>query len=235
MKSLRLFALAAIILATSGCASNAIKSEPMADDGQAAVNDPWEGYNRRVYGFNNAVDKVVLRPVAKAYDWVTPDPVQASIGKFFGNLREPVTAVNQALQLRPGQAAQTVGRFVVNSTVGVAGLFDPATSFGIPKGNEDFGQTLGAWGWRDSRYFVMPLLGPRTVRDTVGMFGDQPLSPLGRVDSTGLANSLTLVQMADGRARMLQMDGMREYAVDEYAMVRDMWMKRRTEQIEKDL
>jgi phospholipid-binding lipoprotein MlaA len=239
MKSFRVFALVAIVLSTSACASRPLKSDAapiaVAAPEQTAVNDPWEGYNRRVYGFNNTVDKVVMRPVAVAYDWITPDPVQASVTRFFGNLREPATAVNQALQMRPVKAVQTLGRFVVNTTVGVAGLFDPATRFGMAKEQEDFGQTLATWGWRDSRYFVMPLLGPRTVRDTVGMFGDQPLSPIGRVDNTVLANSLTLLQMADGRASMLQVDGMREFALDEYVMVRDMWMQKRSFQIEKDL
>lgn len=240
MNSSRLFALAAIVLGTSACASRPTQSEAvpaaasvaMAEPVQTGVSDPWEGYNRRMYGFNNAIDKAVIRPVAVAYEKVTPDPVQTSVSRFFGNLREPATAVNQALQLHPLKAAQTLGRFVLNSTVGMAGLFDPATRLGMPKGNEDFGQTLAIWGWRDSRYVVMPLLGPRTVRDTVGMLGDQPLSPLGRVDSAQLANSLTLLQMADGRAQLLQVDGMREFAVDEYAMVRDAWMQRRAGQVE---
>ena len=245
MKSFRLFALVVVVLATSACASRPITSEqatkpvavatPEAEPDQAGVNDPWEGYNRRMYGFNNAVDKALIRPVAVAYEWVTPNQVKNSIIKFFGNLREPVTAVNQALQMRPTQAVQTLGRFVVNSTVGVAGLFDPATSFGIAKESEDFGQTLATWGWQDSRYFVMPLFGPRTVRDTVGMFGDMPLSPIGQINDTALANTLTLLQMTDARARVLPMEGMREFAVDEYSMVRDEWMQRRAYQIKKDM
>lgn len=245
MKSLRLFTLVAIILATSACASRPIASEqaskpvavfaPHAEPEQASVNDPWEGYNRRMYGINNAVDKAVIRPVAVAYERITPNPVKNSITKFFGNLREPVTAVNQALQMRPTQAVQTMGRFVVNSTVGVAGLFDPATHFGIAKENEDFGQTLATWGWQDSRYFVMPLFGPRTIRDTVGMFADMPLSPIGRMSDVGLANTLTVLQMTDARAGALTMDGMREFALDEYVTVRDIWIQRRAAQIKKDM
>jgi phospholipid-binding lipoprotein MlaA len=188
-----------------------------------------------MYSVNSALDKGLIRPVAVAYDWITPDPVQAGVTRFFGNLREPVTAVNQALQMRPAPAAQSLGRFVVNSTLGVGGLFDPATRLGMTREQEDFGQTLATWGWRDSRYVVVPLLGPRTLRDTVGMFGDQPLSPIGRIDRAGVADKLTLLQMADGRARALPVDGMRELALDEYAVVRDAWMNRRAEQIEKDL
>lgn len=245
MKFLRLFTLVAIFVATSACASRPIASEQaskpvavataQAEPDQAGTSDPWEGYNRRMYGFNSTVDRAVIRPVAVAYERVTPTPVKNSITKFFGNLREPVTAVNQALQMRPTQAVQTMGRFVVNSTVGVAGLFDPATHFGIAKKNEDFGQTLATWGWQDSRYFVMPLFGPRTVRDTVGMFGDMPLSPIGRINDVGLANTLTLLQMTDARAGALPMEGMREFALDEYVTVRDVWMQRRAYQIKKDM
>jgi phospholipid-binding lipoprotein MlaA len=242
MKIFRVAALATIVVGASACASRPVKSDapPVAvmggeDAAPARVNDPWEDFNRRTYGFNNALDKVVIRPVAVAYDWIVPDQVQASVARFFGNLREPATAVNQALQQRPAKAVRTLGRFVVNSTVGLAGLFDPASRFGMAREQEDFGQTLATWGWRDSRYFVMPLFGPRTVRDTVGMFGDQPLSPIGRVDNTALANSLTALQITDARAGMLQVDGMHEFALDEYAMVRDMWMRKRAAQIDKDL
>lgn len=236
MKALRTSVLVAMVLATTACGHRPIKSDSVITPvAKQPASDPWEGYNRKMYSVNSGIDKVVMRPVARAYDWVTPDPVQASVSKFFGNLREPVTAVNQALQLRPGPAVQSLGRFVVNSTVGLGGLFDPATRFGMAKEQEDFGQTLATWGWRDSRYVVMPLLGPRTVRDVVGMFGDQPLSPTGRIDSASVADKLTLLQMADARARILPLDGTRELALDEYAVVRDAWMNKRTQQIEKDL
>lgn len=202
--------------------------------GHQEPNDPWEGYNRRIHRFNNAADRFVTRPLAIAYDKVTPDPVQASIGKFFGNLREPGTAVNEILQGRPVHAAQTIGRFLVNTTVGVGGLFDPATRFGMPQYNEDLGQTFAMWGWRDSRYLVLPLLGPRTARDSVGMLGEQPLSPLGYVKNSMTANGLSILQLADGRSRMLPMDEMRKGATDDYALVRDMWMQRRNHQIDQD-
>jgi len=203
--------------------------------GEKGGNDPWEGYNRRIYSFNNTFDKAIARPLAIAYEKVMPDPAQVSVTRFFGNLREPATAVNQALQGRPVNALRTLGRVVVNSTVGVAGLFDPATHFGMQRDHEDFGQTLAVWGWRDSRYFVMPLLGPRTVRDTVGIFGDQPLSPIGSVDNSAVAYSLNVLQLTDARAHLLPMDDTRREALDEYLMVRDAWMQRRSYQIEKDL
>lgn len=203
---------------------------------EALANDPWEGYNRRMYAVNNVFDKYVARPVATAYAKVTPEPVKSSVTRFFKNLGEPATAVNQVLQGRPANSVQSLGRFVVNTTVGLGGLFDPATSFGMPKqDDEDFGQTLATWGWRDSRYFVMPLLGPRTLRDTVSLVGDQPLSPISYVGDTGVAYTLRAVQLVDGRARALPMDDARKYALDEYIMVRDAWMLRRNRQIEQDL
>lgn len=202
--------------------------------GPEGVKDPWEGYNRRIHRFNNAADRYFARPLAIAYDKVTPDPVQASIGKFFGNLREPGTMVNQVLQGRPVRAAQTLGRFLVNTTVGIGGLFDPASRFGMPNYNEDLGQTFGMWGWRNSRYLVLPLLGPRTARDSVSMLGEQPLSPLGYVGSSMAANGLRILQMADGRSRLLPTDDVRKQAVDEYALVRDAWLQRRNRQIDQD-
>jgi phospholipid-binding lipoprotein MlaA len=200
------------------------------------VRDPWEGFNRKMHGFNNVLDRFVFRPVAVGYDKITPDPVQSGVSRFFGNLRLPVTAVNQALQGRPSQAGQSLGRFVVNSTAGVAGVFDPAAHIGMPKRDgEDFGQTLATWGWRDSRYLVMPLLGPRTVRDTVSILGDSTLSPIGQIDSSGVADKLQILQMVDGRAQMLLMDQVRKDALDDYTFVRDAWAQRRNRQIEQDL
>jgi len=211
-----------------------IEEETALIYGNKDVKDPWEGYNRRIHRFNNAADRFFVRPLAVAYDKVTPDPVQASIGKFFGNLREPGTAVNEILQGRPVRATQTLGRFLVNATVGVGGLFDPATRFGMPQYKEDLGQTFAMWGWRDSRYLVLPLLGPRTARDSVSILGEQRLSPLSYVKNSMTANGLTILQLTDGRSRMLPMDEMRKGAVDDYALVRDMWMQRRNHQIDRD-
>jgi phospholipid-binding lipoprotein MlaA len=201
-----------------------------------AVRDPWEGFNRKMHSFNNVLDRFVFRPVAVGYDKITPDPVQSGVSRFFGNLRLPVTAVNQALQGRPGQAGQSLGRFVVNSTAGIAGVFDPAAHIGMPKRDgEDFGQTLATWGWRDSRYLVMPLLGPRTVRDTVSIAVDSPMSPISQIDKSGVADKLTIMQMVDGRAQMLPLDQVRKDALDDYTFVRDAWAQRRNRQIEQDL
>ncbi|MDQ2139882.1 VacJ family lipoprotein [Alcaligenaceae bacterium B3P038] len=212
------------------------EQDPEEEYATSVVQDPWERFNRKMHSFNNVLDRFVLRPVSVGYDRITPDPVQSGVSRFFGNLRLPATAVNQALQGRPGQAGDSIGRFVVNSTVGIAGLFDPATHIGLPqRAGEDFGQTLATWGWRDSRYLVMPLLGPRTVRDTASIVVDSPMSPISQIDKSGVADKLTIMQMVDGRAQMLKMDQVREDSLDDYTFVRDAWYQRRNRQIEQDL
>jgi phospholipid-binding lipoprotein MlaA len=203
---------------------------------QVLVHDHLEGFNRRMHGFNNVADKLVLRPLAVGYDKITPEPIQAGVSRFFANLRMPATAVNQALQGRPGDAGRSLGRFTLNTTVGIAGVFDPASHFGMPKrDDEDFGQTLATWGWRDSRYLVLPLLGPRTVRDALGIIGDRPLSPIGQVQDSGAASGLQLMEIVNVRTRMLPIDKFRREAFDDYIFVRDAWAQRRNNQIQQDL
>jgi phospholipid-binding lipoprotein MlaA len=202
---------------------------------QKLVPDPWEGFNRKMHGFNNAADKFVLRPLAVGYKKIAPEPVQAGVSRFFANLSMPVTVVNQALQGRPGDAATSLGRFAVNTTVGIVGVFDPASHFGMPKRDgEDFGQTLATWGWRDSRYLVLPLLGPRTVRDALGMVGDQPLSPIAQIQDGGVASGLQALEIVDVRTRLLPVDQFRRDALDDYLFVRDAWIQRRNHQIKQD-
>lgn len=204
-------------------------------DPQAPVDDPWEGFNRHVHDFNNTADQLVFRPLAVGYDTVAPAPVKAGVSRFFANLGMPATAVNQALQGRPRHAAQSLGRFAVNFTVGIGGVFDPATHFGVPQHSpQDFGQTLATWGWSESRYLVLPLFGPRTLRDTVAIVGDQPLSPLGQVQSRVAAAGLQMMEVVDGRARMLPLDKFRRDAFDDYLLVRDAWAQRRKRQIQQD-
>jgi len=139
-------------------------------------NDPWEGFNRKVYAFNDGLDKVV-RPVAVGYDKIMPDPFQRGVGNFFRNLDAPVTFVHQILQGKVNQSADTFGRFLINSTIGLLGFFDVATRIGIPFYNEDLGQTLAKWGYEDSRYLMLPFFGPSTIRDGTGR-----LTPVGAVN-----------------------------------------------------
>lgn len=203
--------------------------------GAAPAYDPWERYNRRMHRFNMAVDRGVARPLATAYTKVVPSTARLGVTNFFDNLGTPLTLVNQLLQGHPVYAAQSLGRFVMNTTLGMAGLFDPASAVGIPRRSEDFGQTLGTWGWRNSRYLELPLFGPRTVRDTVGLAGDLPLSWIRHVDDGNARFALQGLQLVDTRAQLMSLDSMRDQAPDEYALTRDAWMQRRNYQITRDL
>ncbi|TYT26457.1 VacJ family lipoprotein [Luteimonas viscosa] len=199
-----------------------------------ASYDPWEKWNRKVHRFNNAVDRTIATPLARAYVKVVPRPVRLGVGNFFNNLGQPVSALNALLQGRPGQAGQSLGRFLLNSTLGIGGLFDPASAANIPNRSEDFGQTLGVWGWKNSRYVELPLFGPRTLRDTFGLVGDAPLSPIRQVEDDGTRIFLQGLQLVDLRTQLFALDGMREGATDEYALVRDAWLQRRNYQIQAD-
>jgi phospholipid-binding lipoprotein MlaA len=199
-----------------------------------ASYDPWEKLNRKVHRFNNVVDRRIATPLARAYVAVVPRPVRLGVGNFFNNLGQPVSALNSLLQGNPKQAAQALGRFMVNSTIGVVGIFDPATRVHLPNHSEDFGQTLGVWGWQRSRYVELPLFGPRTVRDVFGMVGDGPIAPLRGVEDDKIRVFLQGLQLVDVRTQLFAVDSMREGATDEYALTRDAWMQRRRYQISGD-
>jgi phospholipid-binding lipoprotein MlaA len=193
--------------------------------------DPWEKYNRRMHRFNLAVDRGVARPLARAYSKVVPRPIRLGVSNFFNNLGQPVSILNALLQGKPKQALQSFGRFALNTTLGIGGIFDPATAAKLPNRSEDFGQTLGVWGWKRSRYVELPFFGPRTVRDTFGMVGDAPLSPLRQIERDRIRIPLQGLQLVDVRAQLLPLDSLRDGAEDEYALVRDSWTQRRDYQI----
>jgi len=197
-------------------------------------HDPWERWNRKVHAFNMAIDRTVAAPLARAYVKIVPRPVRLGVGSFFNNLGQPVSALNALLQGKPAQAGQSLGRFLVNVTIGVGGLFDPASRMNIPNRSEDFGQTLGVWGWETSRFVELPLFGPRTVRDVFGLVGDGQVSPLRQVDDDAWRVGLQGLQLVDLRTQLFAVDRLREGAADEYALVRDAWLQRRDYQIRGD-
>ncbi len=167
------------------------------------ISDPFEGFNRRMYYFNAKADEYVLLPVVEGYQAVTPDFVETGISNFFSNIGEIPTFINSVLQFKLGVAAETLGRFAVNSTIGVAGLFDVATPVGLDKQNEDFGQTLGLWGVDSGAYLVLPFLGPSSVRDAIGSGVDLVamsaiINEMGMKDEEELL--LNLLRSVDGRA-----------------------------------
>jgi phospholipid-binding lipoprotein MlaA len=196
-----------------------------------ASYDPWEGLNRRVHRFNNAVDRRIAKPLAHAYVAAVPRPVRLGVGNFFANLGQPVAALNALLQGKPKQAVQALGRFALNATLGIGGIFDPASDAHLPYRDEDFGQTLGMWGWKTSRYVELPLFGPRTVRDVFGLVGDGQLAPLRQVEDDPTRVFLQGLQLVDVRTQLFAVDSMREGAADDYALVRDAWLQRRRYQI----
>ncbi len=203
--------------------------------GAAAVAyDPWEPMNRRIHRFNMAVDRAIARPLARVYVAAVPRPVRTGVTNFFDNLGSPVTFVNQLLQGRPRDAVQTLGRFLVNSTLGIGGLLDPASDLKMKRRSEDFGQTLGVWGWRRSRYVELPFFGPRTLRDVVGLGGDLPLSATRQIEEDKVRIGLQGLQLVDTRVRLMPLDDLRDAAPDEYVLTRDAWLQRRNYLIEAD-
>ena len=193
--------------------------------------DPLEAFNRSMYEFNDWFDHYVGKPVAKGYRAVLPDPVRRSFTNFFYNLREPIVIVNDVLQGKFAQAASDTGRFVVNTVVGILGLFDPASHLGMPRHDEDFGQTFGYWGVGDGPYLVLPFLGPRNLRDTVGLVGDWQLWAPNLVEavSKGERNTLAVVNFVDTRAGLLDATDILAMAAgqDPYVFVREAYRQRR--------
>lgn len=197
-----------------------------------AAFDPWEKYNRRVHAFNMAVDRGLAKPLARAYVAAVPAPVRAGVDNFFDNLGQPATLVNSLLQGNPRGAANALGRFLLNSTVGIGGLFDVASKAKMPNRDQDFGQTLAVWGWQRSRYLEVPFLGPQTVRDVLGLAGDSSLWPVQYIEDDKTRVSLQGLQLVALRADLLSIDGlMSQGVVDEYALFRDIWLQRRNYQI----
>jgi len=204
-----------------------IAGEAAATPLGSAVNDPWEGWNRKVHRFNNALDRAIIRPVARGYVRAVPRPVRTGVSNVFSNLGQPVSALNALLQGKPKRAGQSLARFALNLTLGVGGLFDPASDANLPRGNEDFGQTLAVWGWKQSRYLELPFLGPRTVRDSFGLGGDIAASPMRQIDDQPVRYGLAGLSLVSARAQLLSIDSLREGAVDDYILLRDAWMQRR--------
>lgn len=199
--------------------------------GKVGIYDPWERYNRKVHRFNNAADRLVARPAARAYVKIVPAPVRSGVSNVLENLGQPATVVNALLQGNVKHSAQALGRFLVNSTIGMAGIFDPASRMKLPERDEDFGQTLATWGWRRSRYFELPFFGPSTVRDAFGIAGDSPLQPVSYVEADRIRLGLKAISLIDKRTRLLAFDSLKDEVADDYLLVRDAWAQRRTFQI----
>jgi len=211
--------------------------QPAASTPQAAAptappvepsDDPLESVNRKVFWFNDQLDTYILVPVATAWDFVVPDPAQTSVSNFFANLRFPIDTVNNLLQGKVAYAATDVGRFAVNTTIGVAGFFDPAKSFGLEPHVEDFGQTLGWWGLSPGPYLVLPILGPSSVRDGGGLIVDYPLAVTPFFIEWYYSLAARTIEIVNFRASILdQVKQAKEASFDYYSFVRSAYLQRR--------
>lgn len=209
-----------IVLFLGGCAT--IPAE------QRHLEDPWERYNRGVFKFNDVLDKAVLKPVARGYQKITPDFVEARVSSFFSNLGEITNSLNNLLQGNIIKSGSDLSRFALNSTFGVVGLFDVASQAGLEKHNEDFGQTLGVWGVGSGPYFMLPFLGPSTVRDSGGLVLDYFTHPLVYVENSQVRIPLTILLYIDLRSRALKVqDLLGTEFYDPYSSLRGFWLDRR--------
>ena len=213
-------AVAVVLGGLGGCATTANNPK-----------DPFESFNRAMFSVNEGID-VVAKPIAEGYDTITPSPIKAGIGNFFGNLADVWTALNNFLQGKGGDGLSDVGRVLVNTTVGIVGLFDVASEIGLEKHAEDFGQTLGVWGVGDGPYMYWPIIGPRTLRDTFGFIVDVHADPVMYVEDVPVRNTLLGVRFVDIRASLLPTDKMvEEAAFDKYNYIRDAYLQYRRSEI----
>jgi phospholipid-binding lipoprotein MlaA len=190
--------------------------------------DPIEGFNRAIFAFNEGLDAAIIKPVATGYDAVLPDPVQTGVTNFFGNIADFFIGINNLLQGKVGDGVGDFGRVAINSTIGLLGVLDVATELGIEKHNEDFGQTFGRWGVGNGAYVVLPVFGPRTVRDTVGLVLDVKADPVAQVDHIPTRNSLAVLRLINDRAGLLSADKViEEAALDKYSYMRGAYLQRR--------
>lgn len=188
-------------------------------------SDPWEPVNRKIYVFNDVADRYLLKPVAKGYQWVTPEFLENGIHRMFANVAEVSNILNSLLQAKFQNTGVSTGRLVINSSVGLLGFFDVASKMGMEVHEEDLGQTLGYWGVKPGPYIVVPLLGPRTLRDGFGSIGDSFVDPAGYVDHVPTRNTLYGTRLIDTRAQLLEAEEM--VTGDRYIFLRDAYLQRR--------
>ena len=212
----------AVVLATalSACVT-------LPPNSQRVPQDPWESWNRGVYKFNDAVDRAVLKPVAIGYVKHFPQPIRTGVTNFFANLETPTVMVNDALQGKILASANDLGRFVLNTTVGLGGILDPATHVGLAQNEEDFGQTLGKWGVAPGPFVELPIFGPSDLREAPARVVDGYTSPQAYIKNKGVRYGLYVPYVLDVRASLLPLDETLKTTFDPYAFVRDGYLQRR--------
>jgi phospholipid-binding lipoprotein MlaA len=219
---LRLLPLAltlALAASLTGCAT--------VPEASRDKRDPLETVNRSVYAFNDGLDKAVLRPAARGYKAVVPQPIQTGVSNFFANAKYPVTLVNNLLQGKFKATLSDTARFTLNTTLGLGGILDPATAAGLDVNDEDFGQTLGKWGVPPGPYLVLPLLGPYTLRDGIGSLADDFAEPRAYLEDDSTRWTLWAADKFERRVRLLEADAVLDRAGDPYSFVRSAYLQRR--------
>jgi phospholipid-binding lipoprotein MlaA len=219
MFSFRLVLVFTLLTLASGCATT----------GAVDSRDPFEGFNRGVFKFNETMDNVLFTPLGKVYQAITPNPVDKGVTNFFSNLGDIAVVVNDLLQFKAGRAVSDAARFIFNSTIGLLGVIDVSTAMGLPKHNEDFGQTLAHWGVGSGPYLVMPLFGPTTLRDSTSLMVDKGfLNPVFYVDDTAVKSGLLTLNYIDFKADLLSADKLlEEAALDKYEFVKSAYFEKR--------
>ncbi|HEY7641795.1 MAG TPA: VacJ family lipoprotein [Steroidobacteraceae bacterium] len=219
LSPLRAAAAVVIALLAAGCA---------ATPGRTTADDRFEKLNRGVYKFNDAVDRAALKPVAKGYRKITPHWMRVGIGNFLANLEYPATVINQFLQGKPRLGLRDAGRFLINTTLGIGGLLDPATSAGLDANDEDLGQTLAVWGVGSGPYLNLPFFGPSTLRDAPSRMVDYFFDPVTYVDAPWEALwGERVLDAVHTRSELLPLDATLQKTYDPYAFIRDSWLQRR--------
>ena len=217
-------ALAVLILIGATASSGCVSLPPNAP---RSPQDPFERWNRSVYKFNDVLDRHVAKPVARSYVRYVPSPVRTGVSNFFSNLDTPTVMVNDALQGKVKAAANDLGRFLLDSTVGLGGLLDPATQIGLDHNDEDFGQTLGVWGVHPGPFLELPLLGPSDLRDAPARVVDAYTNPTQYVQDTDIKYALWGVHLVKIRADLLPLDRTLKNVFDPYAFIRDAYLQHR--------
>jgi len=221
-----------VLLAASACTTLSKNDDPNLH----VSPDSLEGFNRKSYAFNDALDKAILKPVASAYDTALPEPAKNGVGNFFSNLSEPISIINNIFQGKGDGALSSTYRFVVNSTIGIFGLFDVADYYKVEQKPEDFGQTLAAWGVKPGPYIVIPFLGPSNIRDGVSRaLGSAVIYPIDIVtDDSGATLALTVLDIVDNRADLLGADDVLDKQLDPYLFLKTAYESNRINQIYDD-
>ena len=233
----RLVASAILVVGLSACATP--PTDPEALKAYNEANDPLEPFNRAMFGLNNTIDAIAVKPAASAYDKVMPVFVKDMVTNFLTNLKQPIVAINSLLQGNPEAMGDSLGRFMFNTVAGVGGLFDPASEAGVPKHQEDFGQTLAVWGVEEGAYLVLPILGPTTVRDGAGKAVDYVADPVNywirHNDRDSLVTARAGAEFFDFRARNLdELDRLEETSIDFYATIRSIYRQQRRQLIKNE-